>query len=158
MAAEAECVMGSILLDIGKIDDALRYLDCSLKEGRQEHNEWSIIWGLLMLAFAYLLKKDQNRTIHYLHEFVESSRKVEISVRLFPYLFEILWAIEQEELPSVNGLSLEKEIFQSLEGKNIFLRGFAHRCQALLQRKRGSTHEEIIQSLNLSMKFFHHFF
>jgi transcriptional regulator with GAF, ATPase, and Fis domain len=154
MAAEAEGIMGSIMLDIGHPDDALHYLECSVKEGGQEHNDWSVIWGNLQLASAYFLKKDKKRTIHYLHEFVESSRKVEISVRLFPYLFEILWAIEQGELPSVHGLSLEKEILQSLEGKNIFLKGFAHRYQALLQREKGLPHEEIIQSLNLSMELF----
>jgi transcriptional regulator with GAF, ATPase, and Fis domain len=152
MAAEAEGIMGVIMLDSLRLDDAIHYLRSSLKEGKQEHHEWIVIWGNLQLALAYFLKNDKKRAIHYLHEFVKSTRKVEIYVRLFPYLFELLWAVEKGELSPIPNLSLEREILQALEGKNIFLKGVAYRYQALRQRQQGLLHQEIMKSLYLSME------
>jgi len=154
LAGEAAGILGAIMLDIGYMEEAFQYLECSLREAEQEKNEWSMIWGSLMLSLAYFRKKNKKESIFHLQTFCKSSRKVEVSVRLFPYLFEILWAIEEQELPSVNGLSLEKEVNQSLAGKNIFLKGFAYRYRALLERKRNLPTKEVLRSLNISLKLF----
>jgi len=153
MAAEATATIGAIMLEIRRMDDALQYLECSIKEGREEHNEWVVIWAELMLALAYFLKKGGERKVYYLKKFLESSAQVQINVRLFPYLPEIYWAIKQGELPSMPDFSLEKELFQLTEGKNVFLKGVAYRYQALLQKQKGLPWKRIIQTLNLSVRW-----
>ncbi len=161
MAAQAETTMGAILLDIRRTDEALQCLEGSVKEGIQERNEWVEIWGDLMLALAYFLREEKKKAVSYLSKFVATSTQAQVTVRPYPYLLELCWAMEKGELARIPELSLEQEIGQMIQGKNIFMKGVAYRYQGLRQRKANRPRGEILRSFVQSLRFLeesgHHF-
>jgi len=152
LAAHAGVMIGGAMVDLGRTDDALPYLECSIKEAAKEQNEWAQILGRLMLAFTYFLKEDYKRCVILLHEFLDYTKEVHVIVQPYPYLMELSWAMEQGTLPVIPGLSLKKDVFQQLKGKNIFMKGIALRYHALLQKREGLSHQAVIRSLSLSCK------
>ncbi|MGD9031676.1 MAG: sigma 54-interacting transcriptional regulator [Desulfobacteraceae bacterium] len=144
---------GSILLDIGRIDDAIQFIEKSAKEAQKVHNDWVWITGKVILAYAYYLKGAKKQALKYLHEFLRESRKVQATVYLYPYLMELCLAMKKGELPSIDGLSLEKVVQTMMKGKNIFLKGVTYRFQATLHQMAGRPHEKITQSLKKSIKW-----
>jgi len=153
LAANAGATMGVVMLDIGRPDDALQYLERSVQEAREEHNDWIWIIGKLMLAFAYYLKGKNKRSIASLREFLVNSRQVLVTVHLYPYLMELCWAIEQGRFPRISGLSIENEVHRMIRGQNLFLKGVAYKYQALLEKQKGLPSEKIVQLLNLSLRW-----
>jgi formate hydrogenlyase transcriptional activator len=150
-ASQAGVTMGTALLDIRRINDALQCLECSLEEARAAHNNWAWIPGKLMLAFAYYLREDNKRSLIQLREFSHYCQQVHVTVPHLPYLMELYWAMEQGKLPSISGFSLEKEIQRMIRGKNIFMKGVAYRYQALLEKRMGLPSEKVKQSLDFSL-------
>jgi len=153
MKAFAGCAIGNTLLDIRRIDNAIQYLESSISEAILTHNDWVNIMSKLMLAFAYHLAGENKRTVAEFREFLQHSNKVHMTVRAFPYLMDLYWAMEQGKLPHIAGLSIENEVNQMITGENILIRGIAYRYQAFLQRQQNMPRENILQSLNLSLKW-----
>jgi formate hydrogenlyase transcriptional activator len=151
-AAHARFLVGSIMLDIGLITDAIQALEIATEEATIEHNLWPRIMGKLCLALAYFLIENNEGCLTRLHEFLRESENVHLPVRSNNYLIELCWAMEQGKLSRISGLSLNEEMNQMIKGENIFLRGVAYRFQALLQKQMGLPNDEIIQSFNLSQK------
>ena len=137
----------------GSIEDALQYLEYSLEDAKYGHNDWVRIVGNLSLAFAYYLKEKERQSIVHLRRFLQQSSHVKVIVRPYPYLMELCWAMEQAKLPLMAGVSLEEEVKQSIDSKNIFMKGVAYRYQALLQKRQNKPHERIMKSLNISLKW-----
>jgi transcriptional regulator with GAF, ATPase, and Fis domain len=153
LAAYAGAAIGATMLDIRRMEDALKYLECSVKDAIQTHNKWVEIMGSLMLAFAYYLNNENKRSIAYLRKFLQHSNQVHVSVRPYSYLMELCWAMEQGKVPHLSGLSLEKETHQMISSENVFMKGVGYRFQALLQRREGLGIERVIESLNLSLRW-----
>ncbi|RLG33494.1 hypothetical protein DRN98_03830, partial [Methanosarcinales archaeon] len=153
MAAYAEASMGSVMINIGSIEDALQYLEYSLGDAKYGHNDWVKIVGNLSLAFAYYLKEKNRQSIVHLRRFLQQSSRVNVIVRPYTYLMELCWAMEQGKLPLMAGVSFEEEVKQSIDSKNIFIKGVAYRYQALLQKRQNQSHERIMKSLNISLKW-----
>jgi transcriptional regulator with GAF, ATPase, and Fis domain len=153
LASYTTANLGNILIEIGRIDEGIQFLKNSAKEAKKAHNDWVWIIGRKVLAYAYYLKGDRKQTLRYLSEFLQQSRKVKISVYLYPYLMELCLAMQQGDLPLIEGLSLEKMIQSMIKGKNIFLKGVAYRYEAILRKKSGEPHEKIIRTLEKSMKW-----
>jgi transcriptional regulator with GAF, ATPase, and Fis domain len=105
------------------------------------------------LAYAYYLKGEKKQAVRYLSEFLRESRKVKVTVYLYPYLMELCLAMKNGDLPPIEGLSLEKLIQSMIKGKNIFLKGVAYRYEAILRKRSGEPSEKIIQSLEKSMRW-----
>ena len=152
MAAQAAATMGAIMLDNHRFQEALHYLEPSLKEGIQEHNEWVEIWVSLMLARVHFWRGEKKRTLLFLRKFLEASDQAQITVRPYPYFIELCWAAAQEEIAGIPGLSLPEEISKMLSGSNVFTKGVAYRYQALLQKIQEGAQEEIYRSLQLSLE------
>jgi formate hydrogenlyase transcriptional activator len=152
IASTASYIAAATLIDIRHTDDAYRYLGGSLKEADQGHNDLIKILGKLQLAFIYYLRGDYHQSTVYLQEYLLRSREVNVTAMAHPYLIELCWAMKQEILPSISGLSFEEELHQMKKSKNVFLEGIAYRYQAILQRQEGLTQEKMIQSLNLSVR------
>jgi len=153
LAAYAGAAIGATMLDIRRIEDALKFLESSVKDATQTHNEWVQIMGSLMLAYVYFLNNENKKSIAYLRRFLQYSNRVHVSVRPYSYFLELCWAMEQEKLPHLSGLSLEEEIPQMIASENVFMKGVAYRFQALLQRREGLPVERIIESLNFSLRW-----
>ncbi|MGD0276587.1 MAG: sigma 54-interacting transcriptional regulator, partial [Syntrophales bacterium] len=152
-AAEAEVVMGFIMLDIRVLDETAHYLEQVITETRRNKNEVAWISAELGLAFAYYLKGDSHRSITCLRALLRHLKEIHVNVRPFPYLIELCWAMEEGNLPHVAGVSIEKEIHRSIRLDNIFMKGIAYRFLALLRRRRSYSHEKILYCLNASIKW-----
>lgn len=153
MAALAVLGIGAIMLEIGRTDDALQHLEHALEEARRENHEFIVITVALFLAHAYYLKGEIDRSLSHLREFLQQSEQTQMDVRFVPSLLDLCWEMEQGKLPRIPGLSLAKEINLTLGGENIFLKGVAHRYRALVQRQQGLPGDEIIQALQISIKW-----
>jgi tetratricopeptide (TPR) repeat protein len=145
--------MGNILLDIGRINDAIQFLENSASEAKQVHNDWVWMTGKIAMAYAYYLKGEKRQALTYFHEFLEESRKVQATVYLYPYLMELCIAMKEGKLPQTTALSFEKEIADTLNGENIFLKGVAYRCRAILWQMEGRSPKKIMQSANDSVRW-----
>jgi len=144
--------IGLIMLDMGKTDEALEILEPWVKRAQKEHNDWAWIGGELGLATGYYRKGEAKQAVDHLEKYLKASKQVQIKQRFFSYLFELCFAIRNHELPDVSGLSLDKEIYECMAGKNIFLKGLAYRYKALLQKQEGRSEETVIQLLRKSVE------
>jgi formate hydrogenlyase transcriptional activator len=153
LAAHADLVIGAIMLEVNRTDDALLYLERAMKEGIREHNAWVYIMGRLMLAFGYYQKGDNEKSVAYLRNFLKVSSKVEVTVQSYPYLMELCWAMEQGKYPCESGLSIEKEVNRTKKGRNIFMKGVAYRYQALLYKHQEQPYNKIMTALNRSVEY-----
>ncbi len=152
MAAHANCTMGAAMVDIFRLPEALGYVENSLADAHKEKNSFVEILGKPMLAYIHYLNDDKERAVRYLKKYLEHSRQVHVSVIIYPYLMELCWAMEQDKLPAVSGLSLAREVNRMKGVNNIFLKGVAYRYDALRKRNKGRPYEEILQSLRLSLE------
>lgn len=145
--------IGNVLMDIGRTDDSLEYITTSIKEARQTHNDWVCMSEQVPLAYAYYLKGDLKNSYKCLQNFMEQRNKVQATVYLYPYLLEIGLAVHLGEYPSIEGLSIERDIQGMLGGKNVFFRGVAYRYQAALKKISGVDSEAVTRDLQSSIKW-----
>ncbi len=151
LGAYTEGNIGNVMLEIGRVDEAVQYLEESSKIAKRAHNDWVWITGKMSLAYAYYLKGDTEQSLQNLREFLHHTRKVHTTVYLYPYLLELGSAMDKGELPAVEGLSLEREIQSTISGHNIFLKGVACRFQAQQWQREGRPREDVIRSLRDSI-------
>lgn len=153
LAAHSGICIGAILLDIGHIDDALAHLVPSVEEARKMQPDWTTIQGELILSYAYYLHGENENTLRHIGQFYKLSKQVDVSVRPWPYLMELCWAIEEGLLPTVPDMSIREEVTAMMKGENVFLKGVAYRFEALLQKKDGANNEAVIKALKQSEEF-----
>lgn len=153
LAAHSGICIGAIMLDIGHIDDALQHLVPSVEEAGKMQPDWTTIQGELMLAYAYYLNGDNDQSLRHIGQFYKLSKQVDVSVRPWPYLMELCWAIEEGLLPSVPDMSIRQEVNAMVNSENVFLKGVAYRFKALLQKKEGVSLTVMINTLKSSIQF-----
>lgn len=153
LAAYAVGNMGNILLDMGRIDDAIQHIENSGKLAQRVHNDWVLITGKSALAYAYYLKDEKQQALRSLHEFFEGTRKVQATVNLYPYLLELGLAMRKGNLTQADELSIEKQIDEMLSGENIFLKGVACRFRAELLMMEGRPRAEVEAAIGQSMRW-----
>jgi len=154
LAAHSGVIIGAIMIDVGHVDDALQYLIPAVKEARKLKPDWTTIQGELMLAYAYYLNGENEKSRLHIGHFYKLSNQVDVSVRPWPYFMELCWAIEEKLLPSVPGInSIREEVEDMINGENIFLKGVAYRFKALLERKDGVPNDKIINTLQQSIEY-----
>ncbi|MBW2368128.1 MAG: sigma 54-interacting transcriptional regulator [Deltaproteobacteria bacterium] len=152
-ASMAALGIGVLLLYIGRIDEALRYLEDAIKRGSEVPNNMTVLSTLHYLVVAYYKKGYIKKAGDCLNQFLLKKRNIEMPRAFFPYLIEICWLIEQGELPQSKGLSLENEIDRAMKSRSISIKGLACRYQALLQKRSGESPVNVIRSLMQSIKF-----
>jgi len=153
LAAQAVCAVGPALLDIHRPEEALPYLEDSFQKAGRHRNEWIRIMCKLMLAYNHFLLKDNQRAAAYLRQFLQDSRRVHVTVQPYTYLMTLCWAMEEGTFPKIPGLTLQGEIQRMLTGQNVFMKGVAHRYQALLFLKTEQPAHRALDSLNLSLRW-----
>jgi transcriptional regulator with GAF, ATPase, and Fis domain len=145
--------IGNILLDIGRREDAMSFLETSGREAKKSHNDWVGISVNLNLSYLYYLRGDTKPAVRHLKDFLQQSKKVQATVYLYPYLLELCLAMKTGKLPQIDGLSLEKEINVLIKGKNIFLKGVAYRFLAIVRKMDGALPGEVIPILNNAVRW-----
>ncbi|MCP4754613.1 MAG: GAF domain-containing protein [Proteobacteria bacterium] len=145
--------MGCIMLDILKVDEAIAHMKIAIREAGETNNKWVLITGHLVMAHCYYLKGENKRCGKHLNSFLKQRKEIQAVVNLFPYLLELLWAMEQGKLTPIKGHSLKQEVDRTIRSRNYFMKGVAYRYQALLRKSDNEPQKKIIQSLELSMKW-----
>ncbi len=145
--------IGNILLEIGRTDDAVQFLENASRQAHEVHNDWVWITVKIALAYAYFLKGEKQMALEFLQDFLRASRKVQATVYLYPYLMELCLAMREGKLSQTDGLDLEADIRDTLNGENIFMKGVAHRCQAILDFMQGAPYDRITGSLKASIEW-----
>ncbi|MFC1822378.1 sigma 54-interacting transcriptional regulator [Thermodesulfobacteriota bacterium] len=153
LAAIAGVNLGATLLSMAHTVDAIQYFEVAIDEASREQNNFALVYGKLMLAYAYYSEGNINQSIESLKSFLNLSHQVRIDVLFHPYLMELIWAIEMKKLPKVNGLYLDKEVSRAIKGQNVLIKGVAYRYQAFLNKREGFSNEKILASLYLSSKW-----
>ena len=153
LASHSGICIGAILLDNGCVQEACRHLIPSVKEAKAVHPDWTMIQGELVLAYAYYLQGKYEQCRDCLAQYIEHAKQVQVSVRTWPYLMELSWAIEEGKLSPLQGISIRDEVNQMIRGQNLFLKGVAYRFKSLLQKKEGEPHSKLIRTLKRSIKF-----
>ncbi len=152
-AARASLNMAKIMFDMGETNRALQYLEIATEEATRGPNNFVLISGKLLFAYAHYLRGNSDKAITYLNEFLKLSGQVKITVQPYPYLLALLWSMEEGKLPHFSGLSFEKVLRRMIRDENIFMKGVAYRFKALHQKREGLPSEKIIQSLKTSIRW-----
>jgi len=153
VAANVEGTIGSIMLQIRHMDDALRYFNGSMEKAIKRDNYFLQILLKLSLAYSYYIIDDKKRALSYLADFLVQSEKVKCTVQVYPYLMELSLAMKEGKLPKIKGVSAEKEVKRNIEGKNVFLKGLAYRYQAQAFRNADLPAGDVIENLTKSIEY-----
>ncbi|HBL24269.1 MAG TPA: hypothetical protein DDZ40_09160 [Deltaproteobacteria bacterium] len=154
LASYAGWGIGMVMLSLGQIEDAIRYLSSASKEAKKTGNQ--LVGNSVRLAFAYAhyLGGDNRQAIRYVRQFLrDSGGVVQVHLLLYPYLSELSWAMETGDFPAIPELSLERIINQMLSIRNVFARGTAFRYQALMGQRKGWSNAKVVRSLKLSARY-----
>lgn len=152
LAATAGSGMAAVMIDINRVDEAMSLLEQTIAEASKEKNDWVWIRGHLMRAFIHFLKEDYAASTQCLKIFLRDSKRVHVVLRTYTYFMDLCWAMETGKLPPQPGVSLEKEIQLMINSQNIFMKGVAYRYRGRLQSRDGMRPQDVIKSLNLSLK------
>ncbi|MBW2367972.1 MAG: sigma 54-interacting transcriptional regulator, partial [Deltaproteobacteria bacterium] len=146
--------LGAHLLGSGKVDEALSYLETSLQTAVDisAHTLETVI--STQLAMAYYLKKQPEKSVGYLKEYLRKARKEDLFSIPYTALFELLWAMELGELPPVGNFSIKTQIDLSIRSRNMIDRGNGYFYKGRLLRREGDSSGKIIQSFENSFKWF----
>jgi transcriptional regulator with GAF, ATPase, and Fis domain len=153
VASTAGLAIGMVMCEIHRFSDAINCLLETLEDADRGHCNWAKIIGAAALANAYYYTSDHKKMLTHLEQYLQLSERVEMRLRIFPYLLNLLWPMETGEIASIPGLSLDKEINRAKRASNIYTKGIAYRYQALAQRKQGQAPKKILKSLKLSIKY-----
>jgi formate hydrogenlyase transcriptional activator len=153
LAVHCSICIGAIMLDIGHVDDALHHLLSAVAQASTMPPDWTTIQGELILAYAHYLNGEADKSLRHIRRFHRLSKEVDVSVRPWPYLMELCWAAESGSYPSMADLSIRLEVDSMINSQNCFLTGVAYRFKALLQKKDGEPHPQIIDTLKSSIQF-----
>ena len=153
LGALTKVMIGWALLEIRDVKSSLEYLQSGTISSEKEGNIWAQMLGSFMLALAYFLNNDIKMSTDNLEKALEISSRVNIAVRPYPHLMELLWKFKKHDYPIKLDTSLEYEIENSLRHDNVLMKGIAFRYNALLKSQQGCKHDDIISDLELSLKY-----
>ena len=152
LASNAIGTLGEIMLTLRRIDEAQTYLQEAIKMAEEANNPWVWIALLLPMAFAHLCKGEQQQALSCIDRYLKNSRGVD-AIAPYPYLLDLLHAMELGELPQVDGLSMDQEVDKSIQSQNIYLKGMAYRHHAFLLHRKGAPREQVMASFRESIRW-----
>lgn len=152
LAAYAIGNIGEIMLNLRRLDEALQYMEMGLKLARETNNRW--VWMILQvfLAFTFFLLGKKRRAVGHLKEFLTYREEAQATVLPYPYLLHLAMAMEQGELPPVDGLSLAVEIKRMQTSNNIYMQGIGARFAALKREREKGNAESIVKAFETSIQ------
>ena len=145
--------IAGILLTLDQYDLVTDNLEVALQECTANNYNYGTLSALLGMAFTCYKLNETQKAVSWLKEFLAMSGKVQIGFRNMPFIMELCWAMKLGEFPQCSDLSLEKEIEDTLNSQNIFMRGMAYYYQALLGQRNGSSGREVIGNLETSINW-----
>ncbi|MEE9911203.1 MAG: sigma 54-interacting transcriptional regulator [Deltaproteobacteria bacterium] len=152
LADDIDITIAIAMLDLGRIDEALSYLE-GYEQCDINNSDWNTYRAKLILASAYFFKGKKEEAVHYFKQWLDLSAATNVNVLLFPFSwFEMCKAMDEGTFPRLSNINLEEEIAKHIKDENYAMRGIVYRYKALLQRKQNEPSEKIIESLIRSVE------
>ncbi|MBI9075029.1 MAG: sigma 54-interacting transcriptional regulator [Desulfatibacillum sp.] len=146
-------VMAISLMNIQRFGEAMEHLEAARREARKwPKSPLSMILNLIT-AYGHFQGGDIARTGRHLKKFLALREQIQVSMWPYPYLLELCWAMEEDRLPPIAGLFLDKEIRLAKQGKNVFMEGIACRFEALAMQKTNAPPQTVHDALLASEQF-----
>jgi len=152
LASDAEVTIAGVMIELRRPDEALRYLK-NIEIGSNIASDWNLIRALPALAVAHYLKGNKADTHYHLTDWLKRNKAINVNIIMSPMWFELCKALEDGDLPHVEGISLGNEIQRHIDDSNVLMKGIAYRYRSYMQKKNSCSQEEIIESLFLSSKY-----
>ena len=149
--AFSDMAMGVALVNIARLDDAIRYFADALDKSEQYGNYLSRYIALIGITYAYFRKEEFTQSVSYLKRFLKFRKETDSFVHLGSYLLKIAWAMEEGNYPLIKGFSFEKEFQRMISSGNRLTRGVALRFQSMLFSRQGRDKTDILASLEASL-------
>ncbi|ACL05081.1 transcriptional regulator, NifA subfamily, Fis Family [Desulfatibacillum aliphaticivorans] len=145
--------IGEIMLKLGRLDEALVYMEMSLKLARETNNRW--VWMILQIFLAYTFFQlgKKKRTALHLQKFLEYREEAQAMVLPYSYLLHLALAMEKGDLAPVSGLSLEVEIQRMQCSNNIYMKGIGARFAALKLEQENSPPGKVREAFETSIRY-----
>jgi transcriptional regulator with GAF, ATPase, and Fis domain len=153
MASYAIGIIGEIMLDMRKLDDAIYHMEQSSEMSLKTNNGWVFMLSQIFLAFTYYLKGNTSRSIQLLNIFLKKRNETGSTVLPYAYLLELIWELKQKNIPEIKGLSINEEIDRMIFSRNIFMQGVGYRFKALLMEKEHAEPENTVDAYKSSILF-----
>lgn len=145
---EVNIHLACLMIQLYRHDEAISYLSDYIQT--VDEGGHGAIRAKLLLSHAYYLKGQMPEAFHHLKYVIERRQAVRVPIISNDVWFKMCQAMEEGELPQVEGIRLEDEIQHYLSEKNILMKGMAYRYQAYLYERRGESHQKIIETLATS--------
>ncbi len=152
LASNALATLGEIMLTMRRIDEAMTYIQDAIKLAKETNNRWVWLVSQITMAFAHQCKGEHKQALTYLNRFLKNSREVD-AIAPYPYVLELLHAMEIGEMPRAGGLSMEQEVEKSIQAQNIYLKGIAYRHHAFLLSRKDAPRQQVMASFRDSIRW-----
>ncbi|MBW2367780.1 MAG: sigma 54-interacting transcriptional regulator [Deltaproteobacteria bacterium] len=150
---QTNLAFGALLLGLGRIDDALRYLKTALEKATMVTNHRVELSIFTHMALLHQKKGHPKKSLSYLKKYTDRIRKEDMFIVPYSSLLELCWVLEQDGLPKVGNVSLKREIDRSVRSKNYFDKGLGYYYRGLLLRRQGHPRDSVIQAFENSLKW-----
>ena len=145
-------ILGLTLYTLQRNDEAVQYFKDAIDRAQKAPNNLALQASLVYMAALYYRKQDPTQFQNYYEQYVNISQKMKVRREVAPCLLELSLAVYQGKLPPLSDLSLEKEIKNAAEGKNLITQGLSHHFLAMMEKHRGASPEKVLASLEISAK------
>lgn len=147
--------IGSVLLELGRIGEAIQYLEEAMEHAKKAPNELAYIATNVYLSTAYYYQGDIETSTSYLRNIIKSWEQVTSLVfyNVNHIVLVLFWEMYVGRYPRIIVFEIDQLIKDNLNSKDPFPRGIAYRYRALLEKRQKKDPKTIIESLKLSEKF-----
>ena len=139
LATTLRSVLGIVLIDFNKTQEAAFHLSGALQEAVQYHNSLAGYFAKGGLAYYHFKEGRINDSRKWMAEAVlEGAKSGLIRQYASPWILELLYEFHRHKLEPISNLNYHDEISQLLLEPNIHLRGVALRLRATENAEKGN--------------------
>ncbi|HOO46526.1 MAG TPA: hypothetical protein PLM29_09875, partial [Deltaproteobacteria bacterium] len=154
IATHFRVVLGTVLLMMGKKDEARSHLEEARKEALKENNGRVLFLAQKAIAYYHLLEGRIDKAYELtISNVVTAAPEQNFGPRyILQFVLDMLYAYKKAGLPPVPNFDFEQQIETALNGVNVHLRGVALRIRALEAMERNESNEVVCGFLEQSEK------
>ena len=131
--------LGTVLLMMGKLKEALFQLKKAKQEAISQGNKNALFFTMRSMAYYFFLKDRMKDSYDLMVDAIQSAidEQTISHQNTWPWLLTMLYTYNQLGFAPIKGLDFEQEMEKSLNGPNVLLRGVALRIRAQQAMLRG---------------------
>lgn len=152
VATHFRCVLGTVLLMMGKKDEAHEHLQAACDEAIRDRNGRGLFLARKGLSYFYLLDGRVQESYDLTLENVATAAPEHNfgPKYILQFVLEMLHAYKRAGLPPVPEFDFDREIESAISGVNVHLRGVAYRIRALEAMDKNEPSETVREFLQKS--------